>query len=66
MTIHATALIADDEPLLREALRRQLANVWPELESVAEARNTSAPTRSTPSSPGAMEGNPPKRWCGRR
>ncbi len=35
----ATALIADDEPLLREALRRQLATVWPELEIVAEARN---------------------------
>ena len=34
-----TALIADDEPLLREALRRQLAKVWPELEIVAEARN---------------------------
>jgi DNA-binding LytR/AlgR family response regulator len=39
MTVRATALIADDEPLLREALRRQLANVWPELEIVAEARN---------------------------
>lgn len=36
---HATALIAEDEPLLREALRRQLATVWPELEIVAEARN---------------------------
>jgi DNA-binding LytR/AlgR family response regulator len=35
----ATALIADDEPLLRDALRRQLADVWPELEVVAEARN---------------------------
>jgi DNA-binding LytR/AlgR family response regulator len=35
----ATALIADDEPLLRAALRRQLASVWPELEIVAEARN---------------------------
>jgi len=35
----ATALIADDEPLLRDALRRQLAEVWPELEIVAEARN---------------------------
>ena len=35
----ATALIADDEPLLREALKRQLAEVWPELEVVAEARN---------------------------
>jgi DNA-binding LytR/AlgR family response regulator len=34
-----TALIADDEPLLREALVRQLARVWPELEVVAEARN---------------------------
>ncbi|MEA2337856.1 MAG: hypothetical protein QOE82_1863 [Thermoanaerobaculia bacterium] len=38
-TTQATALIADDEPLLRDALRRQLANVWPELEIVAEARN---------------------------
>jgi DNA-binding LytR/AlgR family response regulator len=34
-----TALIADDEPLLREALARQLAQAWPELEVVAEARN---------------------------
>jgi len=39
MKVHARALIADDEPLLREALRRQLADVWPELEIVAEARN---------------------------
>ena len=39
MNVHATALIADDEPLLRDALRRQLAIVWPELEIVAEARN---------------------------
>ena len=39
MIVHATALIADDEPLLRDALRRQLANAWPELEIVAEARN---------------------------
>ena len=39
MNFDATALIADDEPLLREALRRQLAIVWPELEIVAEARN---------------------------
>jgi DNA-binding LytR/AlgR family response regulator len=39
MIVRATALIADDEPLLREALRRQLATVWPELEIVAEARN---------------------------
>lgn len=34
-----TALIADDEPLLREALARQLAQVWPELDVVAQARN---------------------------
>ncbi len=34
-----TALIAEDEPLLREALARQLAAAWPELEVVAEARN---------------------------
>jgi DNA-binding LytR/AlgR family response regulator len=39
MSVHATALIADDEPLLRGALRRHLASVWPELEIVAEARN---------------------------
>jgi len=34
-----TALIADDEPLLRDALARQLAEAWPELEVVALARN---------------------------
>src|SRR5215213_9701862 len=39
MITHPTALIADDEPLLRDALRRQLAIAWPELEIVAEARN---------------------------
>src|SRR5947208_12653328 len=39
MNAHATALIADDEPLLRHALRRQLGIVWPEVEIVAEARN---------------------------
>jgi DNA-binding LytR/AlgR family response regulator len=39
MSIRATALIADDEPLLREALARLLASAWPELEIVAQARN---------------------------
>ena len=34
-----TALIADDEPLLRDALARQLSETWPELEVVALARN---------------------------
>ncbi len=34
-----TALIADDEPLLRDALTRLLAAAWPELLVVAQARN---------------------------
>lgn len=39
MTARPTALIADDEPLLREALTRLLARVWPELDVVAAAHN---------------------------
>ncbi|HEY6126055.1 MAG TPA: LytTR family DNA-binding domain-containing protein [Steroidobacteraceae bacterium] len=39
MTTRVTALIADDEPLLREALVRLLASAWPDLEIVAQARN---------------------------
>jgi len=34
-----TAVIADDERLLREQLRARLFEVWPELEIVAEAKN---------------------------
>jgi len=34
-----TAVIADDERLLREQLRARLAEVWPALEIVAEAKN---------------------------
>jgi DNA-binding LytR/AlgR family response regulator len=34
-----TALIADDEPLLRKALTRLLVQAWPELDVVAQARN---------------------------
>ncbi len=34
-----SALIADDEPLLREILEARLAAVWPELKVVAHARN---------------------------
>ncbi|MDP1649294.1 MAG: LytTR family DNA-binding domain-containing protein [Rubrivivax sp.] len=34
-----TALIADDEPLLRERLAGLLARLWPELRIVAQARN---------------------------
>ena len=34
-----TALIADDEPLLRERLAGLLARLWPELQIVAQARN---------------------------
>jgi DNA-binding LytR/AlgR family response regulator len=33
------ALIADDERLMREQLRARLAEAWPEMEIVAEARN---------------------------
>ncbi len=34
-----TALIADDEPMLREAFARLLTELWPELTVVAQARN---------------------------
>ncbi|WP_280151398.1 LytTR family DNA-binding domain-containing protein [Piscinibacter sp. XHJ-5] len=34
-----TALIADDEPLLRDELALMLSQAWPELEVVAQARN---------------------------
>lgn len=34
-----TALIADDEPLLREQLALHLKRLWPELQIVAQARN---------------------------
>jgi YesN/AraC family two-component response regulator len=34
-----TALIADDEPLLREQLVVHLARLWPQLQVVAQARN---------------------------
>jgi len=34
-----TALIADDEPLLREELEQLLAQAWPQLSVVAQARN---------------------------
>jgi DNA-binding LytR/AlgR family response regulator len=34
-----TALIADDEPLLRDELTHMLAHAWPELVIVAQARN---------------------------
>jgi DNA-binding LytR/AlgR family response regulator len=39
MTKRPTALIADDEPLLREDLARKLGFAWPELEVVASVRN---------------------------
>lgn len=34
-----TALIADDEPLLRDSLMRSLASAWPALRVLAQARN---------------------------
>ena len=39
MQPNPTALIAEDEPLLRESLERQLFEAWPELTVVARARN---------------------------
>lgn len=39
ISTQVTALIADDEPLLREHLRTNLARLWPELRIVDEARN---------------------------
>ena len=34
-----TALVADDEPLLRKSMTRLLAHAWPELQVVVQARN---------------------------
>jgi len=34
-----TALIADDEPLLRKGLARMLEQAWPQLDVVVQARN---------------------------
>jgi DNA-binding LytR/AlgR family response regulator len=39
MSSRPTALIAEDEPLLRDALERMLAQAWPELEIIARTRN---------------------------
>jgi DNA-binding LytR/AlgR family response regulator len=39
MSSAPTALIADDEPLLRERLQQHLAQLWPALQVVAQARN---------------------------
>jgi len=39
MSARPTALIADDEPLLRDQLAAHLARLWPELDVVAQARN---------------------------
>ncbi len=33
------AVLADDERLMREQLRARLAEAWPELQLVAEAKN---------------------------
>jgi DNA-binding LytR/AlgR family response regulator len=39
MTASPRAVLADDERLMREQLRARLAEAWPELELVAEAKN---------------------------
>ena len=41
MTSSPRAVLADDERLMREQLRARLAEAWPELELVAEAKNGS-------------------------
>jgi len=41
-TARATALIAEDEPLMRERLKEKLALAWPELTIVAEAADGNA------------------------
>ena len=38
-TMAPRAVLADDERLMREQLRARLAEVWPELQIVAEAKN---------------------------
>jgi len=40
--MHATALIAEDEPLLAQALRAELKSLWPELEILAHASDGEA------------------------
>jgi CheY-like chemotaxis protein len=42
----ATALIAEDEPLLAQALRAELAAAWPELEVLATVGDGAAAVRS--------------------
>jgi DNA-binding LytR/AlgR family response regulator len=37
--VNPTAVIADDEPLLRASLKAELARAWPDLEILAEAAN---------------------------
>lgn len=43
---HPTAVIAEDEPLLRQELRQALASLWPELEVRAEAPDGIAALRT--------------------
>lgn len=42
-----TAVIADDEPLLRAGLKAALAQAWPELEILAEAANGAQAVQAT-------------------
>jgi DNA-binding LytR/AlgR family response regulator len=47
MTDRPTALIAEDEPLLAEHLRQELASLWPELDVLGWASDGSAALRQT-------------------
>jgi len=39
MNNNVTAIIADDEPLLRYQLNKMLADIWPELDIIAQCKN---------------------------
>lgn len=41
-----TAILADDEPLMRDALREQLAALWPELQIIGDAEDGPAALRT--------------------
>ena len=43
MPLKATALIAEDEPLLAQALQAELATLWPELHSSGRTLRAKVP-----------------------
>ena len=53
-----TALIAEDEPMLRAQLKARLAEAWPELDIVAEIKEDDKKSAAAggPGGPGGMGG----------